>query len=91
MPGAGSPAERGGGAGRCSWARCGRGRGERAAEAADETVKLVLWRHGQTTWNVERRFQGQSDVPLNDAGVAQAVVAARLLAALGPWRFSARI
>jgi probable phosphoglycerate mutase len=51
----------------------------------------VLWRHGQTTWNVERRFQGQSDVPLNDAGVAQAVVAARLLAALGPWRFSARI
>ena len=44
----------------------------------------MLWRHSQTTWNVERRFQGQSDVPLNDAGVAQAVAAARRLASLGP-------
>ena len=53
---------------------------------ADETVKLVLWRHGQTTWNVERRFQGQSDIPLDEVGVAQAGRAARLLAALRPVR-----
>jgi glucosyl-3-phosphoglycerate phosphatase len=44
----------------------------------------VLWRHGQTEWNAERRFQGQSDVPLDPTGQAQAERAARLLAALGP-------
>jgi probable phosphoglycerate mutase len=44
----------------------------------------VLWRHGQTVWNAERRFQGQSDIPLDEAGQAQAERAARLLAALRP-------
>jgi glucosyl-3-phosphoglycerate phosphatase len=44
----------------------------------------VLWRHGQTTFNAERRFQGQLDVPLNDRGRQQAALAARYLAALGP-------
>jgi broad specificity phosphatase PhoE len=47
-------------------------------------VKLVLWRHGQTTYNAERRFQGQSDVPLNDVGRQQAARAARYLAAMKP-------
>jgi glucosyl-3-phosphoglycerate phosphatase len=47
-------------------------------------VKLVLWRHGQTTYNAERRFQGQSDVPLNDTGRDQARRAARYLAAMKP-------
>jgi glucosyl-3-phosphoglycerate phosphatase len=47
-------------------------------------VKLVLWRHGQTRWNAERRFQGQSDVPLDAQGHQQALRAARLLAALRP-------
>jgi glucosyl-3-phosphoglycerate phosphatase len=49
-----------------------------------DIVTLVLWRHGQTTYNVERRFQGQSDVPLNEAGRRQAADAARYLAALRP-------
>jgi probable phosphoglycerate mutase len=44
----------------------------------------VLWRHGQTIWNAERRFQGQSDIPLDETGQAQAERAARLLAALHP-------
>jgi broad specificity phosphatase PhoE len=47
-------------------------------------LRIVLWRHGQTSWNVERRFQGSTDVELTDAGVLQARRAARLLAGLRP-------
>ncbi|MQA87772.1 MAG: histidine phosphatase family protein [Streptosporangiales bacterium] len=46
--------------------------------------RLVLWRHGQTSWNLGERFQGQTDVPLDETGLAQAGRAARLLAALRP-------
>ena len=44
----------------------------------------MLWRHGQTTYNAEHRFQGQRDVPLNALGRAQAKRAARHLASLAP-------
>ncbi|MEV7613639.1 histidine phosphatase family protein [Streptomyces sp. NPDC089799] len=46
--------------------------------------KIVLWRHGQTAWNLERRFQGSTDIELTETGVAQARRAARLLASLRP-------
>lgn len=46
--------------------------------------RVVLWRHGQTAWNIQRRFQGSTDVPLDDFGLAQARRSARLLAALEP-------
>ncbi|AYL36039.1 histidine phosphatase family protein [Streptomyces fungicidicus] len=46
--------------------------------------RVILWRHGQTSWNVERRFQGSTDVELTGTGVAQARRSARLLAGLKP-------
>ncbi|HEY6315762.1 MAG TPA: histidine phosphatase family protein [Streptosporangiaceae bacterium] len=49
-----------------------------------ERVRLVLWRHGQTSWIAEGRFQGQTDSKLDETGHAQARRAARLLAGLRP-------
>ncbi|MFE3903823.1 histidine phosphatase family protein [Streptomyces sp. NPDC059153] len=46
--------------------------------------RIVLWRHGQTAWNLERRFQGSTDIALTEVGVGQAQRAARLLASLKP-------
>lgn len=48
--------------------------------------RIVLWRHGRTAWNAERRFQGQSDIALDDEGRAQAQRAASLLVHLAPSR-----
>ncbi|WP_405498141.1 histidine phosphatase family protein [Streptomyces sp. NBC_00096] len=55
-----------------------------AAKPGKTGRKIVLWRHGQTSWNLERRFQGSTDIELTEAGVAQARRAARLLASLKP-------
>ena len=45
--------------------------------------KLVLVRHGESTWNLENRFTGWTDVDLTETGVAQAKEAGRLLRAEG--------
>jgi glucosyl-3-phosphoglycerate phosphatase len=48
--------------------------------------RVLLLRHGQTSWNAEDRFQGQTDVDLDEVGRVQASRAARLLTRLGPDR-----
>jgi 2,3-bisphosphoglycerate-dependent phosphoglycerate mutase len=41
--------------------------------------KIVLLRHGQSSWNLENRFTGWTDVDLSEAGIAEARAAGRLL------------
>jgi 2,3-bisphosphoglycerate-dependent phosphoglycerate mutase len=41
--------------------------------------KLVLIRHGESTWNLENRFTGWADVDLTPTGIAQALSAGQLL------------
>ena len=46
--------------------------------------RVLLWRHGQTDWNMVNRFQGHSDIPLNDVGRYQVQHAAEILAGMNP-------
>lgn len=50
----------------------------------DPPRRLLLVRHGRTAWNVERRWQGHADVPLDDVGREQT---RRLAAALSGEQF----
>ena len=45
--------------------------------------KLVLVRHGESTWNLENRFTGWTDVDLTATGVQQAIASGKLLRAEG--------
>jgi 2,3-bisphosphoglycerate-dependent phosphoglycerate mutase len=46
-------------------------------------IKLVLLRHGQSTWNLENRFTGWTDVNLSEQGVSEARNAGLLLHGAG--------
>ena len=52
----------------------------------NQTV-IILVRHGQTEWNRVERFRGCADVPLNEAGLAQAEAVAQRMAA--EWQLAA--
>ena len=43
------------------------------------THKVILVRHGQSTYNLENRFTGWKDVPLTNKGINEAVQCAKLL------------
>src|SRR5262245_1981413 len=47
------------------------------------TTKLVLLRHGESTWNKENRFTGWTDVDLSEKGRAEAAEAGRLIGEAG--------
>jgi glucosyl-3-phosphoglycerate phosphatase len=47
-------------------------------------VRAIIWRHGRTSWNAAGRYQGQADPPLDETGVAQAALAATMIATLRP-------
>ena len=49
-------------------------------------MAVYLVRHGETDWNIEKRFQGQRDIPLNATGLAQAEASGKALEGV---RFSA--
>lgn len=51
---------------------------------APDGTRLVLVRHGRTQWNDGGRFQGQTDVELDETGRRQSAVAAPVLAAMRP-------
>jgi len=46
-------------------------------------MKLVFLRHGQSTWNMENKFTGWTDVDLSDHGVREAHVAGKVLKSEG--------
>ena len=47
-------------------------------------ARVILWRHGRTQWNLELRWQGQSDIEMDEVGRGQADEAAAVLVGLAP-------
>lgn len=48
------------------------------------TVELFVFRHGRTSWNSQGRYQGQTDIDLDELGRTQAVAVAKRCAAIAP-------
>jgi len=46
--------------------------------------EIFVFRHGETDWNKERRYQGHSDIPLNEEGRRQAEELRARLESLAP-------
>ena len=49
-------------------------------------AKVVLLRHGESTWNQENRFTGWTDVDLSEKGIVEAHRAGQMLKSEG-WTF----
>ena len=49
-------------------------------QGSNALTKIIIVRHGQTKWNLEKRFRGSQDIPLDKTGVSQAEALARRLA-----------
>jgi len=49
----------------------------------DGSTRILAIRHGETAWNREARIQGQTDIPLNQVGLAQAECLGRALVGEG--------
>lgn len=56
---------------------------QRQMRESPSAAEFLLIRHGETRWNVERRYQGQLDSPLTARGIAQAEAIGRRCAELG--------
>lgn len=48
-----------------------------------QTMRIFLVRHGESTFNIEKRMQGHADTPLTEAGEKQASMLGEILAARG--------
>lgn len=55
---------------------------EHAPSATLPPLRILLIRHGQTAWNIERRILGRTDIPLDDVGRDQAARLATVLPGL---------